>query len=308
MLAKGDFEGAIICFQAGLVRPNGRLDPYQHTRLGDALRAKGDIDGAIRCYQTALKIDDDMPRDYIRNRLGNALKDKGDITLNNGVTFAQGEVASAFQFNTSNYVSANTSGLPTGNSNRTLEMWVKASSFPTSAEAYFAGYGNFGSSNQTYHLGTTGSNLFWSQWGTGIGGPSLSANRWYHVAVTNVGNSATLYLDGVAVGSNTVTINTPAGTSFYVGRIPGTLGDSRKLDGMVDEVSVYNRALSAAEIQASVGTETPSAGKDSVLRFNAMTGAPAGVSGQPGDAVFIASGWAPPAAPPAARMRPAASA
>lgn len=40
----------------------------------------------------------------------------------------------------------------------------------------------------------------------------------------------------------------------------------------------------------SVGTETPSAGKDSVLRYDAATGVPAGVSGLPGDAVFIASG------------------
>src|SRR5262245_8006277 len=40
----------------------------------------------------------------------------------------------------------------------------------------------------------------------------------------------------------------------------------------------------------SVGTDTASPGKDSVLRYDATTGAPAGVSGQPGDAVFIASG------------------
>src|SRR5262249_20241955 len=36
----------------------------------------------------------------------------------------------------------------------------------------------------------------------------------------------------------------------YSGRIPGSLGDSRRLDGMVDEVTVYNRALSTAEIQS----------------------------------------------------------
>jgi hypothetical protein len=113
-------------------------------------------------------------------------------TLNNGVTFGAGEVASAFSFNTSSYVSAPTTGLPTGNSNRTLEMWVKANSFPASGEAYFAGYGNFGTNGQTYHLGTSGSTLFWSQWGASISGPSLSPNRWYHVAVTNIGNSVTL--------------------------------------------------------------------------------------------------------------------
>jgi hypothetical protein len=40
----------------------------------------------------------------------------------------------------------------------------------------------------------------------------------------------------------------------------------------------------------SVGTTTTGAGVCSVLRFDAATGAPAGVSGLPGDAVFISSG------------------
>jgi hypothetical protein len=171
-------------------------------------------------------------------------------TLNGNVTFATGEVSQAFQFDTTDYVSANTTNLPTGNSNRTLEMWVKANSFPTPGEAYFAGYGNFGTNNQTYHVGTSGSTLFWSQWGSAILGPTLNTNQWYHIAVTNVGNTATLYLNGQAVGSATVTIDTPAGSPFYIGRIPGSNGDTRKLNGLVDEVSVYNRALSPIELQA----------------------------------------------------------
>jgi hypothetical protein len=40
----------------------------------------------------------------------------------------------------------------------------------------------------------------------------------------------------------------------------------------------------------SVGGTDPAAGKDAVLRYNALTGDPAGVSGLPGDAVFISSG------------------
>jgi hypothetical protein len=40
----------------------------------------------------------------------------------------------------------------------------------------------------------------------------------------------------------------------------------------------------------SVGVGTAAPGLDSILRYDALTGAPAGISGQPGDAVFIASG------------------
>jgi hypothetical protein len=176
-------------------------------------------------------------------------------TLQSGATFAPGQFGQAFSFDGVNaYVQAGTTGLPTGNSDRTMAMWVNISSFD-SGEAFFAGYGNFGTTNQTYHLGTspTTHTLFFSQWGTGISGPALQTGAWYYVAVTNVGNSVTLYLNGVAVASGNLTINTPAaGTNFYIGRIPGTLGDTRKLNGLVDEVAVFNRALSAAEIQAAM--------------------------------------------------------
>src|SRR5262249_45040085 len=172
-------------------------------------------------------------------------------TLNGGVTFSQGAVADGFTFHNTDYVSAGTASLPTGNSDRTLEMWVKVNVFGPD-EAYFAGYGNFGGSGQTYHMGTVSDHrLFFSQWGQAILSPDpLQAGQWYHIATTNVGNSVTLYLNGQAVATGTLSINTPSGTSFDIGRIPGSLGDQRKLDGEVDEVTVYNRALTASEIQA----------------------------------------------------------
>ena len=103
-----------------------------------------------------------------------------DVTGFNNATlsmtsYAPGEVGDAFSFNTSDYVSATTTDMPIGDGDRTLEMWVKLNSIPTSGEAYFAGYGNFGTADETYQLGTAGSKLFWSQWGNQILGPSLSA-------------------------------------------------------------------------------------------------------------------------------------
>jgi hypothetical protein len=178
-------------------------------------------------------------------------------TLNNGVTYATGEVGQAFSFNTTDSVTANTTALPTGNSNRTMEMWVNVTAFGP-GETFFAGYGNFGSAGQTYHLGTdAGSHdLFFSQWGEATSGPALQAGQWYHIAVTNVGNSGTLYLNGVQVATGTLTIATPPNTQFYIGRLPDLFAEDtgekikRQLDGLVDEVTVYNRALTAAEIQS----------------------------------------------------------
>ncbi len=124
---------------------------------------------------------------------------------------------------------------------------MKVNRFPD-GESFLVGYGKFGSFEQTYHVGTAGSTLFFSQWGQAIFGPKLDVNRWYHVAVTNSGNATTLYLDGKAVASGSLPIDTPAGTQLYMGGLPSD--PTKRLDGLVDEVSVYKRALTAAEIKS----------------------------------------------------------
>jgi len=115
-------------------------------------------------------------------------------------------------------------------------------------EAFFAGYGKFKSLNQTYDLGTAGNTLFFSQWGGAIFGPALQTGRWYHVAVTNTGTKVKLYLDGKLVASGDLPINTPGGTKLFMGSLPDE--PAKRLDGLVDEVEIYNRALTAAEIRA----------------------------------------------------------
>ena len=171
--------------------------------------------------------------------------------LNNGASFTAGKVGQAFSFDgNDDFVQATTTGFPTGNSDRTLEFWVRVDEFLPIEEAFFVGYGNYGSYDQIYHVGASSGRLFFSQWGQAIFGPVLGTNEWYHVAVSSVGNAIDLYLDGTNVTSGSLNIDTPAGTQMYFGTIPGPLGETRLLRGAIDEVSLYNRALSSAEIQA----------------------------------------------------------
>jgi hypothetical protein len=79
-------------------------------------------------------------------------------TLENDATFAAGQVGQAFSFDGNAYVQASS----TGNANRTLVAWVKLQSLPAK-EAFFAGYGSFGSSTESYPLGATSAgNVFFS--------------------------------------------------------------------------------------------------------------------------------------------------
>ena len=79
----------------------------------------------------------------------------------------------------------------------------------------------------------------------------LQVGAFHHVAGTYDGTTMRLYLDGAEVGSLPV--------SGFVGVSEGvalSTGDAEALDGLLDEVQVFDRALSAEEIRAifEVGT------------------------------------------------------
>jgi hypothetical protein len=193
-------------------------------------------------------------------------------TLVNGVIFAPGFIGQGFSFDGTSYVQAPTIGMPTGNQDRTINLWFRIDSYsePPFEEAFLAGYGAFGSFGATYLLtvshwsvifGPQGDKAVWSQWGSGIaGGPAIQTGTWHNLGVTSVGDFATLYLDGFVVATGTVPFDTPAGTDFVIGRVPGALGDIRWLDGLVDEIRVYDTALSASEMQELAMIPEPGTG------------------------------------------------
>ena len=167
-------------------------------------------------------------------------------TLIGNVTYANGEVGQAFNFNTlGDQVSVSTSGFPIGASDRTLECWVYINSFIPNEGALFAFYGTSGDGG-AYSIGIfTDQRVYFSQWGQIIEGPILTTKQWYHVAVTSGGGISTLYLNGTNVASGNLPFNTPAGSQLFIGAI-----NNYQTIGLIDELSIYNRALSQAEIQA----------------------------------------------------------
>jgi len=182
---------------------------------------------------------------------GNAkdIKGQNDGTLKNGATYGTGKVGQAFSFDgVDDLMQAATLDLPVGNSDRTMEMWIKIG-WETVQSACFAEYGKPGTSTQVYYLGVWRSRKpFFSQWGDGLTGRVvLEPNKWYHVAATNVENVITLYVNGNAEGTNIEVINTPQNSELVVGKVSQESGGNNQL---VDELSIYNRALSAAEIKS----------------------------------------------------------
>ncbi len=77
---------------------------------------------------------------------------------------------------------------------------------------------------------------------------AITLNAWQHVVASFNGTTVTLYKDGVA-SNGAQTMNAPASgvDNFVIGG--RTTDNARNFDGTIDEVRVYNRALSADEVQ-----------------------------------------------------------
>jgi chitodextrinase len=92
-----------------------------------------------------------------------------------------------------------------------------------------------------------------------IGPAVLAVNTWTHLAATFDGATVRLYVNGVQVASQAQT--TPLATTSGTLQIGGDSYPDEFFAGRIDEVRIYNRALSAAEIQTdmntSVGGGTP---------------------------------------------------
>jgi hypothetical protein len=84
------------------------------------------------------------------------------------------------------------------------------------------------------------------------GGARLAANGWTHLAASYDGATLRLYVNGVQVASRAQTGAIVATTNPL--RIGGNGVWGEYFQGRIDEVRIYNRALSQSEIQSDMNT------------------------------------------------------
>ena len=228
---------------------------------------------------------------------GNALDIVGgnNGVLSNGVTFAAGEVGQAFAFNGNNQsvVIPDSSSLELTNT-LTIEAWVNLGTLtddpngPGRAIVSKVGgaagdYGyQFVFEHQTLIGQFNSPNQAWPQWAvTSPTISSLATGVWMHVAWTYDQNTMLLYLNGRPIATNVIGAH-PIATSSSNLRISGDDNGNVMFDGLIDAVSIYNRALSANQIAAIYGAGA--AGK-------CLSQAPA-ITGQPQSQSVVLGGTA----------------
>ncbi len=126
-----------------------------------------------------------------------------------------------------------------------VSTWQRIFDFGTGTTAYMFLTPRSGSGTIRFAITTGG----WSTEQLIIGTAALPTGVWKHVAVTRSGNTGILYVDGVEVGRNTAMSLSPSSLGStgrnYLGR--SQYADPY-LNGALDELRIYGRALSAAEV------------------------------------------------------------
>ncbi|MCK4634767.1 MAG: LamG domain-containing protein, partial [Candidatus Aenigmarchaeota archaeon] len=141
------------------------------------------------------------------------------------------------------------------NSTLTITAWIKAAN-TDSGGAEVASMGD----DYMLRVSTNG-NLFFGFWmGTtwrtsSTTGVDVLDNQWHQVVVTKSATNQKFYVDDweaslATGGSHTDNITYVHDPNFYIGK-QGDGNPNFDFDGSIDEVRIYNRALSADEINAS---------------------------------------------------------
>jgi hypothetical protein len=100
-------------------------------------------------------------------------------------------------------------------------------------------------------LGAWGSSLSSPQPSIGISGPKLDLLQWKHVVFTFDGIFLKQFCDGIivdSVASSGLKINTAGNSGLSIGVSDQANGHWSPFDGKIDDIGIWNRALSACEI------------------------------------------------------------
>jgi Concanavalin A-like lectin/glucanases superfamily len=187
---------------------------------------------------------------------GNAedIVDDNHGTLENGVIFANGMVAQAFSFDGVDdfvFIPFNTNYNFVPGGQFTIEAWVNPQRIGPGFQALVVksppntewNWGLYLNPDNTFMSGLHGLHVVNSTTVAQLG-------TWYHAAVTYDNGSWVLYVNGAVEATHSGTFITQSTGGLALGHKGEDVFFEDFYHGLLDEATIYNRALSASEIQA----------------------------------------------------------
>jgi hypothetical protein len=132
----------------------------------------------------------------------------------------------------------------TSSSTRTVSLWMKYTGPGTGFRCAFD-YGVVGTIGQRLFVGYNGQNIIMDRFGGGLAVSGYYDLAWHHVVVTDSLGNYSLFVDG-KLGASGSQASAPTLGTVYLGRAI----DGAYFVGQVDDIGIYNRALTANEIRS----------------------------------------------------------
>ena len=161
-----------------------------------------------------------------------------------------GNVNSAYSFDgTNDYILANPI-LPISNQDRSISVWFNTTSGSGSNGWYVNTMTSWGSpsDNNLCSAAVYKAELMFNAFGVSYSvytGQIVNDSNWHNTVITYDGLLLKVFLDTLEVASESRNLNT-VNSSFYIGRRVGQ--DNQFMDGLIDDIRIYNRALTSEEV------------------------------------------------------------
>ena len=170
-------------------------------------------------------------------------------TLYGNATFGPGEVGQAFYFDGhgSSVTLANNPNLQL--QDFTIEAWIRLSSLtrPGSDELIFS----YGDGGYGFGISPDGTPFITSvDYDNTKPAYQITDTNFHHLAVTKSGTTVVFYVDGVAYPASPYSTSYSFYTSPAIGARGDDPGGTSDFLGEIDEVSIYNYALAASDVQS----------------------------------------------------------
>jgi hypothetical protein len=167
-------------------------------------------------------------------------------TLSGGATFVAGKINNAVNLDGANdYVRKSAPiGIPSVNAAKSISLWVTTRDTSTTRQALVLDAA--GANAEQIEL--RGTKFVYSK----SGGAALvnsnitpALNTWYHIVATWDGTTNRIYINGVERANSTTAHNSGAVETLSIGTYESNF---EFWNGLIDDVRIYNRALTASEV------------------------------------------------------------
>jgi len=192
---------------------------------------------------------------------GNANDDSGHGNNGtvNGATLTTdrfGNSNSAYDFDgLTSYISGAGVNLPQGDTARTVSLWVKtAGGFSVNTGGQTGAVFDYGTleNNKRFSVllvDNDFTNYFSAAYNDFHPDSSLGNNVWTNIVWVYSATNLKLYLNGVPSSTGTISNLNTTGQNFVIGNtIPNSIGQYEKYKGAIDDIGIWNRALTPSEI------------------------------------------------------------